>query len=194
MNDFTQIVKDALEYYDDNTMKYYDKTMTFKYYTITKEDNTIAFFGADKKKIFETEYEVIGKYIPYQSLWIWGWSSGELNKELVATSRKVLNYALDLDKENILLKTSLITSRYQISSYIQTDMHVALTSFLSKRPFVYKLEYYGEYFSDTNKASDNAETRKTNNVDYSDDEQKYIFKISHKKDPVVTYYIVLKND
>ena len=177
MNDFTQIVKDALEYYDENALKYYDKVKTFKYYTISKDEGKITFFDDDKEKIYESNYEVIGKYIPFQNIWVWGWSSGELNKELIVTSRKVLNYALDLNKENFLLKTTLVTSRYQITSPIQIDIHIALTAFLSKQPFIYKLDYFGE----------------SSAVEFSNDEKKYIFKVSHKKNPIGSYYIVLVN-
>ena len=189
MNDFTQIVKDALEYYDNNTMRYYDKIKTFKYYTILKDDGKIIFFDNGKNKIYESKYDVIGRFIPTQNIWVWGWSSGELNKDLILTSRKVLNYALDLDRQNILLKTALITSRYQISSPIQIDIHIALTSFLSKQPFVYRLDYFGEYSPDVND-TDNDST-KYNNVEFSEDEKKHIFKILNKTDPISSYYIVL---
>jgi hypothetical protein len=118
---------------------------------------------------------------------VWGWSSGELNKELILTSRKVLNYALDLDRENILLKTALITSRYRVSSPIQIDIHLALTSFLSKQPFIFKLDYFGEYSPETN----DTDGMKSNTDEFTEDEKKHIFKILKKGDPASSYYIVL---
>lgn len=152
MNDFTQIVKDALEYYDENENKYYDKCNSFKYYKLDIEKGKIYFFDKGKKELYESTYGIIGKYIYSGGIWVWGWSNGEFNKQQISTSRRVLNYALDLDKKDILMKTELITSRMQITSVIQADIHAAMASFLSKQPFIFKLYYYdsksyeNEYF------------------------------------------------
>lgn len=178
MNDFRQIIRSALEYYDEGMMKYYDTVRTFKYYSLIKNEGKIIFFNENKEKIYESKYDVIGKFMPNQNIWVWGWSSGELNKDLITTSRKVLNYALDLDKQNILLKTALITSRYQVTSNVQIDMHVALTAFLSKQSFIYRLDYFGEL-------SPAEEEDVTDNI----------YKIHHKKgNPVSSYYIALINN
>jgi hypothetical protein len=213
MNDFTQVVKDALEYYDENALKNYDLIRTFKYYTIIADVGKIAFYDDNKKKIYEYNYEVIGKYIPPQKLWMWGWSSGELNKELITISRKVLNYALDLDKENFFLKTALITSRHQITYRTQIDIHIALTSFLSKRPFVYKLnsptiDYYEDYEpeNDDETNSTPSETgikrgvvertsdgKKSKLSNHREGDTNYLNKISHTKNPIGSYYIILTN-
>lgn len=146
MDNFTRLVRDALEYYDENMIKYYDLSQSFKYYSLDKPNGKIIFYDDNKQKIYDTPYDVIGKYIPSQYIWVWGWSSGELDKNIIRTSRNVLNYAFDLDKNEILLKTALITSRYRITQQYQIDIHVALATFLSKQPFIYKLDY----FNDTN--------------------------------------------
>ena len=53
-------------------------------------------------------------------------------------SRKILNYGLDLTPDEQFLKSELITSRFRISSKIQLDIHVALASYLTKMPLIYK--------------------------------------------------------
>lgn len=171
MNDFTQIVKSALEYYDDNTLKHYDKMKTFKYYKVDKDIGKIFFYDKNKILIHDSHYEVIGRLIQAQKIWVWGWSASELTKDIIKTSRKVLNYALDLDTQNISLKTELITSRFQVTHPIQIDIHVALTSFLSKQPMIYKLDYFGKY--DTGDAEEN------------------IHKITHGDNPINSYYLIL---
>lgn len=185
MNDFTQLVKDALEYYDNNTIKYYDKVKTFKYYTVLKDEDKIIFFDNSKNKIYESKYNVVGKYIPTQNIWVWGWSSGELHKDLIMTSKKVLNYALDLDRQNFLLKTALITSRFQISSPIQIDIHLALTSFLSKQPFVFRLDYSSDIIDEDN------DMEKSNTIEFNENNKNYFFKIHNKNEPINSYYIIL---
>jgi len=178
MEDISRVVENALEYMDDNTIKNYDKLQTFRYYNIY-DDGKIFFFNTEKKLIYKSSYEVIGKYVPSQNIWIWGWAAAELDKNTIRNSRKVLNYALDLDNKNISMKTALITSRHQITSLVQIDMDVALTTFLSKQNFVFKLNYYGDRVG----------------IDYPDSESKSVrlFKISHKKNPISIYYMALIN-
>lgn len=150
MNNFTYLIKNALEYYDINAMKYYDKSNTFKFYKLIKSERKILFYDGNKQKIAEYTYDAIGKYIPSKNLWSWAWATAELSKDLTKQSRQVLNYAFELDDEDLMLKTELITSRYKITSPIQLDFHVALTMFLSKKPFMYILNY----FEETNKNQD----------------------------------------
>lgn len=166
MGDFSQIIKSALEYYDNNEMKNYDKIKKFKYYQIFNKEGRIIFLDDKKKKILETNYEVIGKYIYGDGIWIWGWSVAELDKKIINTSKKVLNYALELDHPEMAMKSELITSRSRINSPIQIDIHVALTSFLSKQQNVFHFDYYGD----------------------TED----IVKIHQKKDPESSYYLILE--
>ena len=54
--------------------------------------------------------------------------------------RNILNYGLNLDPitENTFLKTELITSRFRINDPVQLDVHIAISSYLSKVPFIFK--------------------------------------------------------
>lgn len=139
MEQFIHILKNALEYYDENTIKYYDKKKSFRDFHIDQENNIITFFNKKGNKIYESKYTVIGKYIIDSQLWIWGWANPKLSKSSIITSINVLNYAFGLDEPHLSLKTALINSRFQIVSSIQVDMLVALTCFLSKQPFVISL-------------------------------------------------------
>jgi hypothetical protein len=145
VNEFSRTVKDALEYYDINNAKYYDIINKFKYCQINNDEGKIIFYDKNKEKSYNFLYDVIGKYLPNEHIWVWGWSDGNLNKQNISTSRKVLNYALDLNRTELSLKTELITSRIQITSQHQIDIHVALSAFLSKQPFIFKLNSYGSY-------------------------------------------------
>jgi len=167
MNDYSQTVREALNYYDINYFNSYDKMATFKYYKIDIEKNLIYFFDKNKKEMSKYRYELIGKYVPENQVWIWGWSVGVLSKELIKISRKVLNYALDLDKENLELKTELITSRIITTSPYQNELHVALASYLSKQPLIFEL-----YF-------------------HEDSQEGQITKINYKIRPISVSYFIL---
>lgn len=153
MGEFTRIVTSALEYYDENRFSNYDVIKTFKYYNLSDDKSEIMFFNRDGKKILTTKYEIIGKFIHDKNMWVWGWSSGELSKDQIKVSRKVLNYALDLELEDIPLKTEFVTSRYQISSTTQLDIHTALAIYLSKKKFTYELLF--AVSDDQSKITDN---------------------------------------
>lgn len=175
MEDFTQIVKNALEYYDDNNLKYYDKINSFKYYNVDAKNGKITFYNNKKDVIFAAKYEYIGKYLHNSHIWIWGWSISDLLKEQLNTCLKLFNYAIALGRENISLKSELIISHYQITSPIQTDIHVALASYLAKKPFIFKLN--------------------TSNLINLDNLNENIFKIKHKPEDIDTsYYLILSNE
>lgn len=167
MVDFPLIIRNALEYFDDNKLKHYDKINSFKFYKVDTKTSTINFYNKKKEVVLTTKYEYIGKYLPDTHTWIWGWAVSELSKEQVNTSLKTFDYAFEIN--NITLKAELITSRYLITSPIQTDMHIALVSYLSKKPFVYELNT----------------SKKVNITDE-------IFPIQHKLEDVgTTYYLIL---
>jgi len=80
-------------------------------------------------------------------MWFWGWAVSAFRKNLTIISRKILTYAFDLDPSvflNLQLKTELVTSRFIITNPIQLDIHVALASYLSKSPLIYKYIIYAD--------------------------------------------------
>jgi len=171
MDDFSYLLRNSLEYYDSLMLKNYDLVRKFKYYKINKEETRIYFYDKKKDLILSYKYELIGKYLCNTHIWVWGWSVGEATNKLIDTSKKVLNYAFDLDKRFISLKNELITSRHQISSEIQLDIFSALSAYLSKKSFVYKLNDVGEIETDDG-----------------------LFKISKSTDAINVYYLVLIQD
>ena len=62
-------------------------------------------------------------------------------------SRKILEYGLDIDYKDIsFLKTELITSKFRITDNIQLELHLALASYLSKNPVIFKYAYNPDKF------------------------------------------------
>lgn len=137
------IVSDALQYYDKNFEEYEYLFKDIKYVSFeTKENDTehniIYFYDKNKKEVCKSQYEIIGTYNKTSNIWMWAWSNPEFSKNSVYISKKILNYGIDLDKESKYLKTELIFGRFRISNTVQLDMHLALASYLSKIPVIFK--------------------------------------------------------
>ena len=150
-----ELVPLSLEYHDRNMEKQKKLFDTISSYEIERSDkdmerNKIIFYDKDKKKMFSSEYEIIGLYDKNYELWSWAWSIVHLNKNEVFLSRQLLNYGLDLDKTEQFLKTELITSRFRIQDPIQLEMHISLCSYLSKKPLTFRCESCGLKYEDKN--------------------------------------------
>lgn len=162
--EMSNMVINALEYYDINSEKI-DKMMEhIKYVNFQPLDEKVkgdiikrqvSFFDKDKQEIYNFSYEVIGIYENQTKTWSWAWAIPKLKKNLTYISRKILNYGLDIEPENTnntFLRAELITGRFRISNIIQLDLHVAIASYIAKKPFIFKCIYnrnqdnlYSEY-------------------------------------------------
>ncbi len=135
-------IKSALEYYDSNqpsVNEIINKTAYLK-----KQDNQnitdeIFFYDKNKKLIYKSAYELIAVYMPSMSTWKWAWSLPTAKKKSTFFSRKILEYAFNLDEEKeFLLRSTLINSKIKIDNNLQLDIYLSLTAKLSKKPFILK--------------------------------------------------------
>lgn len=141
----SNLVSDALEYYDLNNEKFgpfFKKVKSIKFEEATSDTDSykIIFFDKDGNILGKSGYENIGIYTQKGKIWTWAWSISTFAKSTVNIIRKVLNYGIDIDVKKRFLKNELITSRFKISDKTQIDIHIALASYLSKQPaiFIYK--------------------------------------------------------
>ena len=146
MSKTKELITNALIHYDKNSERYQKLYNKFKHYSYEFKDsdiehNVIIFYDDDKKEIFRSKYEIIGIYYNLYDLWTWSWSVPDLNKNSVFISRKILNYGLDIPptKEDLFMKTELVTSRFRITNEVQLDIHIAIASYISKNPMLYKI-------------------------------------------------------
>lgn len=140
------LIINSLEYYDKNVEKYHTLSNNIKYYSLKYSENDlehsqIIFYDKNKEELFRSRYEIIGIYNNYSNTWTWAWSIPFLEKNSVYTSRKILNYGLDIipSTDTQFLKTELITSRFRVSHPTQLDLHVSIASYLSKIPLIIKI-------------------------------------------------------
>jgi hypothetical protein len=146
-NDPLVIIKDALEQYDNNNDKYskfIDKIFSIK---IDNYENKIYFYDNKDKLKLSSSFEILGVY--NNNNWFWSWGIVFLDKTKTNIAKKLLNYGIELSiYDNNFLKTELITSIFEISNKIELDIHIALASYLSKQPFIFKINSY-EQLADT---------------------------------------------
>jgi len=145
--DNISLVTNALEYYDKNIEIYNNLFKDVVYTKNTPPESInghdiIMFYDKNKKEIFRSRYEILGLHTITSNIWTWGWAVPNLKKNQTNISRKIWMYGSVLDPEISFLKSELITSRFQINSTIQTDIHVGIASYLSKNPLIYKYYVY----------------------------------------------------
>lgn len=144
------IIKDALEFYDNNNEKYENIKKKIKYIRIIPSQELhediigtkLSFYDKNKNELFASRIEFLGNYYNKINVWVWGWSIPILDKSLSTIIRKVFLYGTDIDItpynfDNILLKNELITSRFRIIDEVQLEIHCAIASYLSKKPFIF---------------------------------------------------------
>lgn len=142
------IIAKSLEYYDKNNEKYSKIIKNIKY---CKKDETSVpgtikfnFYDKNKNLLFSSRIELIGVYHRLINTWIWGWSNFDFKKEYINTIRKIFTYGSNIDYTindetaytSKMLKKNLITSRFKIIDYIQVETQCAISSYLTKLPFI----------------------------------------------------------
>jgi hypothetical protein len=182
-------IKDALEFYDKNCEKYDDFFKKINYIKLVDNNNLtdeIVFYDKNKNVLLKSSYEPLGIYIPKQQLWKWAWSVPTWHKKYTFISRKILDYAFNLDqKKEYLLRSKLINSKIKIYNDLQLDIHIAISSYIGKQPLIFK--FYNRIFDNDN---DN------DSVSDSDPE---LFKynsedIDYNEDYMIIYFFLLNYD
>lgn len=149
------IIQDSLKYYDENNLKY-SKYMEKVHYIRYKKieggniDGMICIFhDIDKKELFRSKVELVGKHYKKFNIWSWAWGLPLAEKSLINTIKNIFIYATDIysqngfmNSNNIILKQNLLTSRLLINNKIQLDIYCALSSYLSKIDLILELPPY----------------------------------------------------
>ncbi len=167
-----ELIKNSLEYYDRYQPKVLEIINKIEYVQFTNNKNItdkITFYDSNKKKIFESAFELLSIYVPNTNIWKWAWSLPTVRNNHRFISSEILKYALTLDGEKeYLLKSTLINSKIKILNETQLDIYIALSAQLSKKPFILKY-YVTPFFGDKN--SDNSDNS-TNSDDTNSSDKK----------------------
>ena len=139
------IIKNALYYYDsnqDNIIKLLKKIYYFEMIKTNYFTKRIKLYDVKKKILLESSYEIAAIFNPNTSIWKWAWSIPNLDKQYTIISRKIFDYAINLDPINeFLLRDKLITSDIKIFNELQFDIFMSLASYISRSPFILKIPF-----------------------------------------------------
>jgi hypothetical protein len=186
-NKIDSTIRSALEYYDINCEKYHNFINKIKYIKLINNNHQtdeIVFLDKNKNILLQSSYEILGIYLPKQNIWKWSWSIPTFQKKYTFISRKILEYAFNLDQDNeYLLRSKLINSKINIYNNLQLDIHIALSSYIGKQPLIFK--FYN--FLEENEDNDND----------SDSDDLFINMSNHNnndKDYMIMYFFILNYD
>lgn len=144
-------VRDSLEFYDKNQEKYNKFLNKVKYIKFVDNNNVvddIIFYDEHKKILLESSYEILGVFLPKSKLWKWSWSIPIISKKYTFISRKILEWAFNLDHiKELPLKADLTNSKIKITNELELDIHIALSSYIGKQPLVFK--FYNKVYDKT---------------------------------------------
>ncbi len=150
LNNIDPIIKTSLEYYDSHNIKidkFIKDIVYLEFINNNNQTDQIKFYDNDKNLLLISSYEIIGFYIPQNKIWKWAWAVPTIVKKYTYYARKILSYAFDLDSiKDYLVKSSLINSKVSIMNNIQLDIYIALASYISKKPFIFK--FYNSIYND----------------------------------------------
>jgi len=137
------IIKNSLEYYDSYQLKIQDILNKIDYIKVNYKNNIndeYIFYDCDDNIIFSSSVETLSIFIPQTKTWKWSWSIPFSKYKNTLISREILKYAFTLNPENdLFLKSTLVNSKIIIKNNYQLDIYIALSSMLSKKPFILKL-------------------------------------------------------
>jgi hypothetical protein len=141
--DTGRITYNAIRGYDEAKGEFEEKITDAVYIqregTISGSTNYITFYDKDKHKIHRVQYEYCGMYIHHKQCWVWGWAIPNITRSLKSTARKLLNYGLDMESNEI-LSVFFITSRYQLKDKLHLDILLSNAWRYSKCKTIYELK------------------------------------------------------
>ena len=142
------IIKNSLEYYDLNMIAIKEFNEKIEYFNFKKNTGNISdkiiFYNKDKIKILESKYEILSVFNSKFSSWKWSWAVPTFRNKSTFMVRKILEYAFTLNyDDDFILKSLLINSKINIQNDLQHDIILALSSYITKIPFIFKFYIAG---------------------------------------------------
>ena len=140
--ELVQLIKLALEYYDDQNITYneYINTESVKF----DFDNDLIILN-DK----EYSFELLGYFDNQNNIWIWAWVLPDLSYNKTILARELLNYGLKLEpstnsSEHFIIRSLFVNSRILLEEFVQLDTYLGIVSFILKDKifFIYSRKRY----------------------------------------------------
>jgi hypothetical protein len=145
-NSYFNAIKTAIEEHDIYEYKIIDFLKKIEFIKIENYNQNltpkIKFFDEKKKLLLESGFENVGVFKQKNNIWHWAWSMNAINNNQNFISRNILSYSFKLKSEvpsEFLLKSILLDSKIVIKNKLQLEILLALSSYLSKLHFIFKL-------------------------------------------------------
>jgi hypothetical protein len=142
--DTKQIITRSLEEYDkhaptiDFLLRHVEKhAPDFVVNNSDMKRDSVIFYDHDHNILLKSDFESLGFYYNKYKLWLWGWANPGLLSNNTYLCKKILQYGLELRLSRVDLKYQLITSRMFIRDKNQLDVHLAVSAYLIKKPYIY---------------------------------------------------------
>ena len=155
MNNNIQISDDIIKifkFYDTNKIKHKHFIKQINSGVIIGSDNDseknkIQFFDTSMKDIGTYQYDVIGFYYNKNQMWNWSWVVVQMKKNEIELTKNILKYGIDIDWKNDnqffqFLKLHLVNPRIKILNYIQLELILGISIYISKKGTLYKKRYF----------------------------------------------------
>lgn len=156
-NNANLFIKNALEYCDNfqpKIQKILDQIETIEIIDNQNITDEIIFYDLQGNILLKTKFEILSIYEPNNRIWKWSWSVPTLQRKHTFISRGILDYALKLNSKNdeidFYLKNTLVNSKINISNKNQIDILLSTSSYLCKKPFIFKYYLHGSKKSHVN--------------------------------------------
>ena len=148
------LIRNSLEYYDEYQPRIQKLLDKIEYIKIINDE--YIFYDSDDNIIFKSRIETLSMFTPQNNTWRWSWSVPFAKYNNTLISRKILDYAFTLNTStDLILKSSLINSKIIITNQYQIDIYLALSSMLSKKPFIFRLYLFPFFDDDDDKKKNN---------------------------------------
>jgi len=96
-------------------------------------------YDENKNILLESKIQILGLYSERKKMWQWGWSLFRQEAKRTYLSRKIFDYAWNINDKNMLeLRHELIKSDVYIKNMLQIEFKLALTSYITKKNFILK--------------------------------------------------------
>jgi len=144
-NIYFNTIKTAMEEHDNYEIKILNFLKKIAYIKIDNNPNLtprIKFFDSNKNLLLDSAFENVGVYKQKNKIWNWGWSINSINNNQNFISRNILSYSFKLKSDipsEYLLKSILLDSKHKINNKLQLEILLALSSYLSKFHFIFKV-------------------------------------------------------
>ena len=142
-----QFIKKALDYYDNQKLKY-SNMINLNKIKYDETNNTIIFTDENMKE-YDFMFETLGYFDNSTQIWIWGWLMHNIKSNQTRICRDLLAYGLKLEPDTILeehnfIKSLLVNSRIMIDEDTQLETNLAICAYLvrDKFKFIYPRKLY----------------------------------------------------